>query len=293
MAPTHTGPPDPGAPGSRASSSRAASTSPTAAIVWMFAAASRVGVEQPLAPRPPGRIVVAVVQTRESEELVGERVVVGDRLTDRLLVRRARVVASTSSRCALSFASSRKPNRRATTSRASARVNAASSGEPGCAHQARVELVDDLGSAGVAGADCPLERLRAVLQLLEIGIAGKTAGWHKGLLFTPGVRNLEAGKETPTKHRQDSGGLRPLRGPVAPCAPTDHTSAQRVRQPRTPRVRCSVAGSASRASIPSAAPRRTRTVDASVQRGRLLVVGSRLTRSGLTRAAKEDGMRVR
>ncbi len=45
-------------------------------------------------------------------------------------------------------------------------------GEPG------MELVDDVGSAGIAGPDRTLKRLGAVLQLLEVGIAGKTAGWH-------------------------------------------------------------------------------------------------------------------
>ena len=54
-----------------------------------------------------------------------------------------------------------------------------------------MELAHDLGGAGVAGADRALEPLGAVLQLLEIGVAGKTAGWHCGLLSQwPGVRNL-------------------------------------------------------------------------------------------------------
>jgi hypothetical protein len=43
-----------------------------------------------------------------------------------------------------------------------------------------VELIDDLGSARIAGADCSLKRLGAVLQLLEVGIAGKIAGWLAG-----------------------------------------------------------------------------------------------------------------
>jgi len=45
-------------------------------------------------------------------------------------------------------------------------------GEPG------MKLIGNVGSAGVAGPDRTLKRLGAVLQLLEVGIAGKTAGWH-------------------------------------------------------------------------------------------------------------------
>ena len=45
-------------------------------------------------------------------------------------------------------------------------------GEPG------MELVDDVGSTGVARPDRPPKRLGALLQLLEVGVAGKTAGWH-------------------------------------------------------------------------------------------------------------------
>jgi len=48
--------------------------------------------------------------------------------------------------------------------------------------QARVELAHDLRRASVAGAHRTLKRLGAFPQLLEIGVAGKTAGWHKGLL---------------------------------------------------------------------------------------------------------------
>src|SRR5205823_7443671 len=56
--------------------------------------------------------------------------------------------------------------------------------------QARVELAHDLGRAGIAGAHRALEGLRALLELLEVGIAGKTAGWHEGLLSPePGVRS--------------------------------------------------------------------------------------------------------
>ena len=54
-----------------------------------------------------------------------------------------------------------------------------------------MELANDLGRAGVAGADGALKRLGAVLKLLEIGVARKTVGWHCGLLSPwPGVRNL-------------------------------------------------------------------------------------------------------
>jgi hypothetical protein len=41
-----------------------------------------------------------------------------------------------------------------------------------------MELVHDVGSAAVAGPHRTLKRLGAVLQMLDVGIAGKTAGWH-------------------------------------------------------------------------------------------------------------------
>jgi hypothetical protein len=47
-----------------------------------------------------------------------------------------------------------------------------------------MQLAHDLGSAGVAGADGSLEPLGAVLQLLEVGVAGKTAGWHLASCFS-------------------------------------------------------------------------------------------------------------
>src|SRR5947209_20439494 len=52
-----------------------------------------------------------------------------------------------------------------------------------------MELAHDLRSAGITAADSTRERLSAVLQLLEVGVTGKTAGWHDGLLSQwPGVR---------------------------------------------------------------------------------------------------------
>src|ERR1700733_6792464 len=70
--------------------------------------------------------------------------------------------------------------------------------------QARVELVDDLSGAGVAGADRALERLRALLELLEVGVAGKTAGWHKGLLSPgPRVRSLRRERRTDHDHNHN------------------------------------------------------------------------------------------
>ncbi len=50
-----------------------------------------VGGEELPRLRPPRGVVVAVVQARQAEELVDSSVVVGDRLADRLVGRRARV----------------------------------------------------------------------------------------------------------------------------------------------------------------------------------------------------------
>src|ERR1700722_7858143 len=100
-----------------------------------------------------------------------------------------------------------------------------------------MDLVDDRGGAGIAGADCSLERLRAVLESLEVGVAWKTAGWHRGLLpFAPGARNLGPERRHRPKLSQGSGGLRPLRGPGAPCAPIDHIAARRLLVRPSPEV---------------------------------------------------------
>src|SRR6201999_3230789 len=59
------------------------------------------------------------------------------------------------------------------------------------ASQPRMKLVDETGGAGVTGANRALKRLPSVLELLEVGVTGKSAGWHRGLLSPePGVRNL-------------------------------------------------------------------------------------------------------
>jgi len=86
------------------------------------------------------------------------------------------------------------------------RVRVREAGELGRAgrrrSQTRVELVDDRGGAGISGADRALKRLRAVSELLEVGVAGKTAGWHRAsfhqgpksaiyaLSLTAGLRRL-------------------------------------------------------------------------------------------------------
>jgi putative endonuclease len=44
-----------------------------------------------------------------------------------------------------------------------------------------VKLAHDFGGAGVTGADRALKRLGAVAELLEVGVAWKTAGWHRGV----------------------------------------------------------------------------------------------------------------
>ena len=52
-----------------------------------------------------------------------------------------------------------------------------------------MELAHDINSANITGADSARERLGAILQLLEAGVTGKTAGWHEVLLSKrPGVR---------------------------------------------------------------------------------------------------------
>ena len=67
-----------------------------------------------------------------------------------------------------------------------------------------MELIDDLGRAGIAGPDGALEGLGALLELLEVRVARKTARWHKGLLSPePEVRNLgpERRHQTPAQTR--------------------------------------------------------------------------------------------
>src|SRR5947209_14609531 len=97
-----------------------------------------------------------------------------------------------------------------------------------------MELAHDLRSAGITAADSTRERLSAVLQLLEVGVTGKTAGWHDGLLSQwPGVRISGRKGDWPEMSTTGRpGGLRPFRGPGAPCAPADHkplaTAGKRV-----------------------------------------------------------------
>ena len=104
--------------------------------------------------------------------------------------------------------------------------------------QARVELAHDLGCAGVAGADRALEGLGALLELLEVGVAGKTAGWHTGLLSPgPGVRNRRPERRTDHKHNHhlqvgfalSADRQRPARTPIITRA---RTPSQGVTAPR-------------------------------------------------------------
>ena len=64
--------------------------------------------------------------------------------------------------------------------------------------QARMELVDDLGSASIAGSDRSLERLGAVLQLLEIRVTGKTAGWPTKASFRSRPESAISGRKGDT-----------------------------------------------------------------------------------------------
>jgi hypothetical protein len=52
--------------------------------------------------------------------------------------------------------------------------------------------------AGIAGANSALKRLGALPQLLEVGVAGKTAGWHKGLLSPSPESAITGRKGEPT-----------------------------------------------------------------------------------------------
>jgi hypothetical protein len=81
-------------------------------------------------------------------------------------------------------------------------------------------------------------RLSLLQKLLFHHRGGTKASFHQG----PESAISGQKGDTDHKHSQGSGGLRPLRGPVAPCALTDHISVRRVRQPQTMRVRCSVVG---------------------------------------------------
>ena len=142
---------------------------------------------------PAPGVVVAVVQARQAQELVDSCVwvVFWDRLADRLLRRRARVALRE-----LDVRLQLRPARETERSRDDQLgIRALECVELRRARlrlrKAGMELAHDLGGAGVAGADRALERLGAVPQLLDVGVAGKTAGWHCGLLsHWPGVRNL-------------------------------------------------------------------------------------------------------
>jgi len=88
--------------------------------------------------------------------------------------------------------------------------------------EARMELADDLGRAGVTGADRALKGLGAVLQLLEIGVAPEDRGVALWPPFTLARSpHSRAGKETGREREAGtcSGGLCPFRGPVATCSP--------------------------------------------------------------------------
>jgi hypothetical protein len=190
--------------------------------------------EQSLRAPEPVRVIVAVGQARQPQELVDDRLLVRKWLTDRLLVWRAGVTRD-QLQMRLELGPARKPElasdhklsigTREAVQLRGARLRVS---------QARVELVDEPRGAGVTGTDPALKRLRAVLELREVGVAGKTAGWHKGLLSPePGVRNQGRKGEPTTNHNPSSaGGLRPFRGPAAPCAHSDHNP------PHKPPCRC-------------------------------------------------------
>ena len=142
-------------------------------------------------PSPAPGVVVAVVETCQAEEFVDERVLAGVRLADRLRGRRARV-ALRELDVGLQLRPARKVER---TRDDELRVGELEGGELGRAglrlSEARMKLANDFGGAGIPGADGALKRPGAVLQLLEICVARKTAGWHVGLLsHWPRVRNL-------------------------------------------------------------------------------------------------------
>jgi hypothetical protein len=69
-----------------------------------------------------------------------------------------------------------------------------------------MKLAHDLSRAGIVSADRALKRLGAVSQLLQVGITGKTAGWHVGLLsvsviaFINDAHSFAVGKETENGH---------------------------------------------------------------------------------------------
>ena len=68
-----------------------------------------------------------------------------------------------------------------------------------------MKLAHDLSGAGIAGADRTPKRLGAVAQLLQVGITGKTAGWHVGLLSDlPDVRCSGQKGDSPNEHNTAS-----------------------------------------------------------------------------------------
>ena len=122
---------------------------------------------------------------------------------------------------AFNFAQLGKPNDRATTSWASARLNARARASPAALAEAGVELAHDLGGAGVAGADRALRPLAPFFSCSRLALPGRPRGGTVAS-FRNGPESAISGRKgdgPTTRSWVCSGGLRPFRGPVATCSP--------------------------------------------------------------------------
>src|ERR1700694_19601 len=75
---------------------------------------------------------------------------------------------------------------------------------------------------GIAGVNAAEEIFRLVLELIEVGVDGQLAGGHNEPPLIPGGgwRGARGGSKDPSRYfMRCSGGLSPVRGREAPCAP--------------------------------------------------------------------------
>jgi len=149
----------------------------------------RVGGKQLARPLPPGRVVTAVGQAGQPEELPGASAFGGHRAASWCPVRRARVPGND-----LHVAAQFRPAAEAVLAgdhqlrvcqRDGRQRLDVSAGE------AWMELPDQLACGAVADEHPPSQDLRLVSQVLEIRLTGKFTGRHDGLLLLmPGVRMI-------------------------------------------------------------------------------------------------------
>src|SRR5215207_1609397 len=163
---------------------------------------------QQLARRAPAyRVVRAVLQRGQPEELVGSTGRGVQRTTDRLAVREAGVLRD-------EVDVMREP--RPTGESVAARDHQLGVGQAADG----VELGGERFGRGIGGPDLPEQGLGLLLQVFEARRTGELTGRHRDLLSTCRCPRRRARKEVDL-HRTTSrpGGLSPSRGPVAPWVP--------------------------------------------------------------------------